>query len=443
MSSTDQTTAVECLQALEAAGIQTCLFHDRAVFDIDTQSDLDVVVGTRDLRVVARVLDETLREAGGRLVQGIRHESSACYFVGTYAVGSEFRFLKFDVAVDYRAAGVVAFGGREFMHSRVSSGMYWLSSVDMRFAYYLSKRLIKADIGPDQQDYLIDLYSQDADGCDKQMRRLLAPRYAARIKQALSESDWTVVISHVREIRRNLRWKSILNHPIGCAAYWPREFVRRIQRVVIPTGLWVTFLGPDGSGKSTVLTRIEERFKPAFRLTCDSHLRPGIIGPQRRPESVTTPHALPARGIVGSVAKIGLIWTDYIVGYFVRIRPRLVRSTLVLFDRCFHDLEVDPLRYRYGGPRLLAVLAARVAPRPALFLILDAPTDILQARKLEVTSMECDRQRAEYQRLAARLQSRAVTVDVSTELDDVVDQVSHALLTLLAKRMSSRWGLRQ
>jgi thymidylate kinase len=441
VASRHEMVTIQCLEALESAGIQTCLFHNRALFEEKSLSDLDVVVGTRDLRAVARVLDATLRQTGGRLIQGIRHESTACYFVGTYCDGAAVRFLKFDVASDYRAVGGVFFSGSEFIESRVRSGDFWLSPVGLRFAYYLVKRLIKADIGPDQRQYLSGLYSQDAVQCDNQMLRLLALRDVTLIKGALSGRGWTDVLEDLPGIRRRLMWQSFLNHPIGCAAYFPRDVVRRSWRVLFPTGLWVAFLGPDGSGKSTVLRLTKERLEPAFRLTCDYHLRPGIVGPKGRAGAETAPHSRPPRGIAGSIAKVGMMWIDYALGYIARVRPRLVRSTLVLFDRCFHDLAVDPLRYRYGGPRWLAAVAAKMAPKPDIFLVLDAPTESLQARKQEVASLECERQRGEYRELAARLGERAVVIDASRTLPAALDDALTAVLTRLHARTARRWGL--
>ena len=53
---------------------------------------------------------------------------------------------------------------------------------------------------------------------------------------------------------------------------------------------------------------------------------------------------------------------DYTVGWWIMVRPLLVRSTLVVFDRYYHDLLVNPLRYRYGGPMWLARWIGKLIP---------------------------------------------------------------------------------
>ncbi|MFN2382938.1 MAG: hypothetical protein ABR559_01585 [Gemmatimonadota bacterium] len=168
-------------------------------------------------------------------------------------------------------------------------------------------------------------------------------------------------------------------------------------------GVWVALLGPDGSGKSSVLEEVERLLAPHFRGVKRYHLRPhwGRLRPTDAP--VTDPHARPARPALLSLAKLGLWWADYGVGYAALIRPRLARDILVTFDRYYHDLLVDPQRYRYGGPLRLAALGARWLPRPHVIIVLDAPPEVLRQRKREVTLEETTRQREAYRRLAVTL----------------------------------------
>jgi len=199
----------------------------------------------------------------------------------------------------------------------------------------------------------------------------------------------------------------------------------------------VVFLGADGSGKSSVIERITADLAPSFRRTRYFHLRPGIGTKQHGGAPVTDPHAQPARGWVGSVAKIGYLLFDYTVGWWVKVRPLLVRSTLVIFDRYYHDILVDPRRYRYGGPMGLAGLVGRLIPKPDLWILLDAPPEVLQARKQEVPFEETTRQRDAYLALSPHL-SNFQTVDAARPLGLVVNEVDDIILEHLAARTGRR-----
>src|SRR5438105_12039839 len=110
------------------------------------------------------------------------------------------------------------------------------------------------------------------------------------------------------------------------------------------------------------------------------------------------------------------------VGYWAVVRPALVRSTFVGFDRYYHDILVDPRRYRYGGPRWLARLACAWVPQPDLWILLDAPASVIRARKSEIPLSEIERQRLCYQELINHLRDGHI-VDTSRSPDEVARAV--------------------
>ena len=188
-------------------------------------------------------------------------------------------------------------------------------------------------------------------------------------------------------------------------------------------GVWVAFLGPDGSGKTSVIEAVERLLAPQFQAVKRYHLRPHWG--RRRPVDapVTDPHARPARHAAASLAKLGLWWADYVLGYATRIRPQLARATLVTFDRYYYDVLVDPQRYRYGGSLRLAALGGRWLPRPDVIIVLDAPAEVLRHRKREVSLAETTRQREAYRRLAVTLPNARI-VNAAQPLATVAAEVA-------------------
>jgi thymidylate kinase len=134
------------------------------------------------------------------------------------------------------------------------------------------------------------------------------------------------------------------------------------------------------------------------------------------------------------------LWIDYILGYALRILPEAIRTQLTLFDRCFYDLLVDSKRIRYGGPPWLLRAAARMSPRPDLVILLDAPPEVLRARKQEVPLEEVARQRAAYLELARNLPS-AVVVNAAQRPEEVIQDALEAITGHLGQRARKRIGL--
>ncbi|MCK4391083.1 MAG: hypothetical protein KAV83_12705 [Desulfobacterales bacterium] len=233
--------------------------------------------------------------------------------------------------------------------------------------------------------------------------------------------------------------RAFKKNPPGCFAYWKDDLIRRINRLCIPTGLHVVFLGADGSGKSSILQKVEVSLVPAFRKTSLAHLRPSLFKTRRNSGPVTNPHNLANYSSGVSLLKLAYFSMDYILGYFTKIYLMLVRSTLVIFDRYYHDILVDPRRYRYGGPMWLARWVGEMIPKPDLFILLDAPPEVLQARKQEVSFEETARQREAYLELVRGMKN-GVVVDASRPLDEVVAEVNKVILDFMAERTRKRLG---
>jgi thymidylate kinase len=139
---------------------------------------------------------------------------------------------------------------------------------------------------------------------------------------------------------------------------------------------------------------------------------------------------------VSSALKLAYYLAEAWLGYALRVWPAKVQSTLVLFDRYYHDLLVDPRRYRYGGPMWLARLVGWLIPKPDIFILLDLPAEVAHARKPEVELDEAHRLRRRYLELAREL--GAHVVDASRPLDEVVREVEEIVLAHMERRTRAR-----
>ncbi len=198
-------------------------------------------------------------------------------------------------------------------------------------------------------------------------------------------------------------------------------------------GVFVAIVGPDGAGKSTLIGHLERELTGYFGRTAVFHLMPGLFRGRRGGGPVTDPHGKPPRSSFASLLKLVYYWLDYTLGFWIKVRPLLARSGLVLFDRYYDDLLVDPRRYRYGGPLALARHLRKLIPRPDLWLVLDVPEEEILRRKREVPIEEIRRQRDGYRRLATELPD-AVLLDGSLPPENVARQARDVVLDLLHER---------
>jgi len=165
------------------------------------------------------------------------------------------------------------------------------------------------------------------------------------------------------------------------------------------------------------------------------HLKPRYVAQLRdQPEVIVVdPHAKPPRGTFLSLIKISVWLVEE--WYATLFHER--QETVLIFDRYYHDLLVDPRRYRFGAPVWTAKLIGKLMPRPKLWILLDAPADVLQARKQEVTPEETARQCNAY-RAFIRLQREHAVVDASQSLDKVIADAARAIEQALIEDAGQR-----
>ncbi len=424
-------SALACVTAL--AGLRACLLHGGG--EAGTAGDVDLVIAPADLAAAERRL---LRLSPRRIVQLIEHESSARYFVlASPRPDGTIELAALDICTDYRRDGRIFFTAEHLLADRVRAGGLWAAAPRTELEYLLVKKLSKGAVPLFQQERLAALCAALGDEARAAAIELLGPRWGALVHGWMARRDWAALEENSLRAARAARRRLALRDPFNPLRYRLSEVRRLARRLRLPTGLLVAVVGPDGAGKTTLALNLQTMLTPAFRRVDRFHLLPRVL--LRRREAlapVTDPHGRRARGRTLSLLKAIYYLLEYRAGYLLAVRPLLVRSSLVIFDRYYHDLVVDPLRHRYGGSTALLKLVGRLIPQPDMLLVVDAPESDLQARKAEVSREEASRQRAAY-RLLAR-EATAVLLDGAAAPEVVAREAAEAVLARLAERYQER-----
>jgi thymidylate kinase len=215
--------------------------------------------------------------------------------------------------------------------------------------------------------------------------------------------------------------------------------------------LSVALVGPDGAGKSTISARLRQAALPApvttiymgVNLEASSVMLPTtrlLLAVKRargrRPDLVASSlrHIEPdddqtapsGRGFpLRSGARMAVWMTEEWFRQLLALGQGL-RGRIVVFDRHFfldyYHADVDSAGRRGPARRLHGWMLRRMYPRPDLVIMLDAPAEVLHARKPEATVAWLERRRQQYLELAP-LVPQFVVVDVDRPLEAAVSEV--------------------
>lgn len=431
------------ISVLEEAGVPYCILAGYDGYPERIGSDVDFMVPAAWAGRLPGLIATGAGRGGAHLIQYLRHETTAAYFVVARTEHGRVTYLHPDWSADYRRRGRLWLEARQVLeHRRRHARGFWIPAAADAFAYYLIKKIDKGHrLQEDQAEQLRCRFLEDPVGGARVLREWLPEKVAAQVEEAVRTGQWEMApaLGQLRALLNSRapaeKWDTRVRQAVSNA----RRFA---SRLAAPTGLHIVFLGPDGSGKSSIIERVSLEMAQAFRRVSYHHLRPGLLVSKRAGGMVTDPHAKPLRGNFLSILKLIHFTLDYWVGGLVSLWPAKVRSTFVVFDRYFHDLLADPRRYRYGGPPRLARLLGRTVPQPDLVFLLDAPPELLQQRKQEIPLSEGVRQRGAYLALQPEFREARV-IDVSQSLDQVVSQVLGEIIAFQARRIAARLEVQQ
>lgn len=192
----------------------------------------------------------------------------------------------------------------------------------------------------------------------------------------------------------------------------------------------VAIIGADGSGKSTLVGELEN-------MLGGQKGRIAVV-PRTIKENVGEHYELPMRSVLLSLAKLfgrGLKW---FVQYHLRFAPLMRRGQVIVCDRFYLDeLLIDPLKYRYNAPAGITRFVRNLLPHPGLYILLDAPEDVLFSRKQEISLDELRDLRFRYLNWI-RQQPNNHILDATLPMEDVKRKAQEIIRDWLEKDRSNK-----
>ena len=384
--------------------------------------DIDIFISKRELARLKPELAKIAAETGC----GVLYENWDNQFWTVVYADDEANVFQLDFQYNFAWMGVDLLDEEEVLTHRVFNGKVW--HLDTMYAF-LPKYLYCRILGGEYPMKYVGVRSAAMAKNGTEIERILkglslgkggSDYWDKTGKWGLRLRAFTAVL-----LRRPFRalWRMAC---FICIYIW-QLFTRR--------GWMISFSGPDGCGKSTVIDLVCEKL--SVNPPCLYHFRPtlfpnlGEVGHKAGikkdvDRNFNVPHRAKRCGPISSLIRLAYYMSDYILGYWVKIMPVRQRKHIVFFDRYFTDIIADSERSSIFLPyKFLCWLRHFVPSCQRNFLIRVKPEEIVERkRELELEDIQVIYDRLDY--LASR-DSHCVWIDNNGSPEDAAREIILAL----------------
>ena len=155
---------------------------------------------------------------------------------------------------------------------------------------------------------------------------------------------------------------------------------------LLRSSIIISFMGVDGSGKTTLSKKIKQFYKKSKYL----HLKPYILFQDRR-TVIKDPHNQKKSTLIISFLRL-LSWLISYKIFFLIDK----NNKIYIFDRYAHDILIDPIRYKHNFPKILTKFILNIFPKPDLWIFLKPSIKTLKSRKYELSEIQLRLQMKKY-----------------------------------------------
>ena len=413
------------LKDLKDHNLNICVLSIDTNGDIQSDTDIDLITSAKSTKKTVRLILKTIEDTDWKSVNFFWHGGGG---IQLYLTNEEEHII-LDIYDKFWLNDKLKITFNKNFEI-IKHKNFYIPAPECEFTYLLLKRFSKNSIEERHYNRLFQLI--------KKIKSTEHP-FFKNIYNTIGKNNLIKIIDELKQEKKlsiekiNEYYFLIKRNRFEKIITFIKDIHRFIFRVTNPTGAFISFLGTDGSGKSSIINKLLPDIDWIFRKNKIIHFRPAVLDKKSENIIVSNPHANQPRSKIISILKLIYYYLDFLIGYIKIVKPNLIGSSLLIFDRYFYDIIVDPLRYRYGASNLLVEALSKIVPKPNIVFILNSSEDILYKRKQELSIDELKRQIHAYNSLSKKI-SKSILIDASQDLKVVVENVKFYLLSYMNNR---------
>ena len=432
-------------------GISYCLLRNFEDLPDEVEDDVDILVRPEDLQVVEATVNSLLTDFIV-LVRRTKRNGHLLFHLASIEemkrAGKEGRpaaGVLLDFQTQLQWMGIAYMDPQAVLVQRKRYRNFYVAGLQYRASHVLCHALLdKGYFKTDYRETINRSMSLVGKGALVPLTPFIGDSMTTRLHTWLLEVD----VEQILTIRRALILR-LLVHRRGSIpsliAFLGRKYMRIARAILFPPGVLVATAGPDGVGKSTLITQLGMILSETIGPVKEQYMgwRQSVLPTKRliglglivlahwKTKKTTTSHSGPMQSPIVAQSLSNLhYFLDLWARYLFQIRPALMRGSLVLCDRYFYDILVNDI-WLSKNPVTRSLLLAMI-PQPTITVLFKGDPEAIAARKQEISTAEVNRQLAEFSRLRSGI-GVSMELDAEQPLNDNVAVVIAAVVEKSAR----------
>lgn len=349
--------------------------------------DIDFVIEEADYYALHDSLVRKIEELGFNIVIFYRSERLITFVCGSK---EDLSLVQLDFFLSCSVKGLLLIPAKAMLETREYENGIWHVSKEFEF---LDKYSYLKATGHEYPDKYQNVYEEvsKSNKIDEVVKDVFGIDSLESLVQ-MSYHDFKTII-----VKRNVK-----NNILKSLCFYLNFIKWHISNRLSCHGFAIGFTGPDGSGKTTVITDLIKVLNQIQRNVPLYHFRPTILGnmgdvahgvglKKDVDHQWDKPHRGGKTGKFSSFIRLCYYTTDYIIGYWAQIRMFLSNRMIVIFDRYYTDIIADSRRSKINlSHKFLYFFGKLFVPSLKYNILLTASSKSILARKRELDKESID-----------------------------------------------------
>lgn len=433
----------ELFREMNESKIKYCVLRNYELLPDIIGNDVDMLINDNQKEKLISIF-LSVAERLGWIILYVRRKYKFSTIVFTMIENNEVFSLKLDVWSELCWRGLPWIDAKYALDTRKEFKGFFVPRGGVESATLLLKELLGGGTVPSKYyDRIVELAQSDEEGfkrCLSTIGELSNRFYIRAIK-----SDWNYFNTAVGRFKRSIVSGGIASHGLyGVYGFLKHEIKLRVSKRERREGALVVFVGPDGSGKSSVIANVNEMMKAvyperriyhmSFALFPTLRTGLGLTRVDRKNEgSKKTKRKRSLIGYAASWAVVVYHTLEFMLGHFIVCRA-IRRGELILFDRYYYDFFVQPAYRDLVWPFRKFLLS--LVPKPDVAIYLRAKPDTVFSRKQELSVDEIGKQDIIFCELISGMKIGQIINTEEKSIIQISCEISHHILDLFRRKNS-------